>query len=178
MNPPNDDKLSFTARWVPAQSVVKSYIRSLVRDIQHAEDLLQEVALRAHERFDEYDSSRPFIGWVLGITRYQVLAYFKNTRSDRHRFNDALIESIESGFATIQPTLNAREEALRHCVGKLPDRTSAVLSARYRDGMTAPQIAESTGKTPTQVNTTLYRIRKALKACIEQRLRATGVTHG
>lgn len=174
----DDQKLGFTARWVPAQSTVKSYIRSLVRDAQHAEDLLQEVALRAHENFDQYDSTRPFIGWVLGITRYQVLAYFKRVQSDRHQFNDALLDSIESTFAAIQPTLNAREEALRHCVEKLPDRTSAILSARYRDGMTAPQIAEHTGKTATQVNTTLYRIRKSLKECIEERLRAMGVTHG
>lgn len=178
MKPHGDEKLGFTSRWVPAQSTVKSYIRSLVRDVQHAEDLLQEVALRAHERFDEYDSSRPFIGWVLGITRYQVLAYFKTVKSDRHRFNDALLESIEANFVAIRPTLNAREEALRQCVQKLPNQMSTILSARYRDGMSAPQIAERTGHSPTAVNTTLYRVRKSLKQCIEGRLRAIGVTHG
>lgn len=172
------EKLGFTARWVPAQSTVKSYIRSVVRDVQHAEDLLQEVAMRAHERFGEYDSSRPFIGWVLGITRYQILAYFKRVKSDRHQFNDELLDSIQSAFAVIQPTFNAREEALRQCVEKMPDRTSSVLSARYRDGMSAPQIAENTGKTPSQVNTILYRVRKSLKECIEARLRAMGVSHG
>jgi len=178
MKPHGDEKLGFTSRWVPAQPTVKAYIRSLVRDVQHAEDLLQEVALRAHKRFDEYDSSRPFIGWVLGITRYQVLAYFKAVRADRHRFNDTLLDSIETNFIAIQPTINAREEALQHCVKKLPERVSTMLSARYRDGMSAPQIADRTGQTQTAVNTTLYRVRKSLKQCIEDRLRAMGGTHG
>ena len=178
MKSPSEDKLAFTTRWVPAQSSVKSYIRSIVRDSQHAEDLLQEVALRAHENYDAYDTSRPFIGWVLGIARYQILAYFKRVKSDRHQFNNELLDSIESTFAAIQPTLNAREEALRQCVQKVPERMSAILSARYRDGMTAPQIAEHAGMTPTSVNTILYRVRKSLKECIEKRLRAMGVTYG
>lgn len=173
-----EEKIGFASRWVPAQSTVKAYIRSLVRDAQHAEDLLQEVAMRAHEHFEQFDTSRPFIGWVLGIARYQVLAYFKRSRSDRHVFSDQLLASIEARFATMQPSLNAREEALKHCIRKLPERMSSVVSARYRDGLSAPQIAERSGGSPIAVNTTLFRARKLLKQCIEERLGGKGVARG
>lgn len=178
MKTSRDKELEFTKYWVPVQTVVKGYIRSLVRDIQHTEDLLQEVALRAHNRFDEYDRTRPFVGWVLGIARYQVLAYYKTVKADRHVFNDVLLDVIEQQFVELHPSIGDRDEALRRCMGKLPKEMSEMMSVRYAEGLSAPQIAERTGLTPTAVNTKLYRIRKALKQCVEDRLRATGAAHG
>ena len=41
------------------------YVRSSIRCAQCADDVIQETAIAALERFEKYGSSRPFIGWVL-----------------------------------------------------------------------------------------------------------------
>ena len=178
MDPLNADKLAFTSRWVPVQSSVKAYLRSLVRDAQHAEDLLQEVALRAHENYEQYDPTRPFIGWVLGIARYQILAYYKRRNADRHVFSEKLLASIEEQYVELQPTMNARSDALERCLEKLPARLARIMTARYRDGLQAPQIATHMGATATAINTALTRARKQLKQCVEARLRAEEAGRG
>jgi RNA polymerase sigma-70 factor (ECF subfamily) len=43
------------------------YARSIVRDRHHAEDAVQQAALRGLERLRTYDESRPFRGWWFSI---------------------------------------------------------------------------------------------------------------
>ena len=61
------DNLDFTRQWVSAQPVVTSFLFAAVRNAHDAEDLLQEVAAAALGDFGAFDSSRPFLPWVLGI---------------------------------------------------------------------------------------------------------------
>ncbi len=49
--------------WTESQSVVASYVLSLVRDFHCAEDILQQVAVVLVREFEKYDRSRPFLPW-------------------------------------------------------------------------------------------------------------------
>ncbi len=61
--------------WTKAHAVVLSYIRSTVIDFHRAEDVLQETAGTVAEKFSEYDSSRPFLPWALGIARSKIVEH-------------------------------------------------------------------------------------------------------
>ena len=65
MDQENTEKLA--RLWTESQSVVASYIFSLVRDFHLAEDILQQVAVVLVREFEKYDPSRPFLPWTMGI---------------------------------------------------------------------------------------------------------------
>ena len=62
-----------TAAWTEAQQPVRRFIRSLVRDHQHVEDLTQEVAVTIVDKFGEYDRSRSFTAaFTRGFCRLEI----------------------------------------------------------------------------------------------------------
>ncbi|MGZ0175038.1 MAG: hypothetical protein ACKVHE_36560 [Planctomycetales bacterium] len=46
------------------------FVSSFLRDRVEADDALQEVALVIVERFEDWDSERPFVAWALGTPEY------------------------------------------------------------------------------------------------------------
>ncbi|MFI4861444.1 MAG: sigma-70 family RNA polymerase sigma factor [Phycisphaerales bacterium JB063] len=160
----------FASRWVVVQPSVGAYIRSAVRDAQHAEDVLQEVARGAIEQFTTYDRSRPFLNWVMGIARYRILNYYRSQRGDKLVFDESVLRMIERGHIDVAPTVNERKQALNECMRRLDGRAREALSRRYDAGMAVRQIAERFETTPNAISRLLYRARLALKECIESRL--------
>ena len=52
-----------TRLWLEAEPAVRAYVGASVRGFHDAEDVVQQVALTAARRFDEFDASRhrPFV---------------------------------------------------------------------------------------------------------------------
>ena len=65
--PQNSAVRELARLWVQSQSVISAYITANVLDIQHAEDLVQEVAQVVAEKFDTFDRERSFISWCLEL---------------------------------------------------------------------------------------------------------------
>ena len=76
--PQNSPVRELARLWVQSQSVISAYITANVLDVQHAEDLVQEVAQVVAEKFDTFDRERSFISWALGIARNRVLKYYRS----------------------------------------------------------------------------------------------------
>jgi DNA-directed RNA polymerase specialized sigma24 family protein len=74
--------------WSEAQPVVAAMVAGAVVDFQHSEDLVSQVAETVVMKFDEYDRSRPFTPWALGITRNMILRYYERRAGDRLVFFD------------------------------------------------------------------------------------------
>lgn len=166
----------FASRWVTVQPSVGAYIRSAVRDAQHAEDVLQEVARGAIEAFGEYDRSRPFLNWVMGIARYRILNYYRSQRSDKLVFDESVLRMIERGHVDVAPSVSDREQALADCLKRVDGRSRDVLARRYDAGQAVSQIAERLETTPNAISRLLYRTRLLLKECVESRLKQRGVS--
>lgn len=174
MNEQNPN-LEFSDRWIKVQPSLAAYIRSAIRDAQHSEDVLQEVARGAIEQFSEYDRSRPFLNWVMGIARYRILNYYRSQRSEKLIFGESVLVAIEHGHIKVAPSISDREQALGDCLDRLGGRAKDVLVGRYSDGVSITQIAERIGTTPNAVSRLLYRSRLLLKECIEDRILRKGV---
>src|ERR1700734_1768368 len=83
-----------TVLWTVAQPVVRSYLRSVVRDLHVTEDLLQQVALTLVEKFDQYDRGRNFTAWCMGIAKGKLMNYFTTHSRDRHQFGTEAMNKV------------------------------------------------------------------------------------
>jgi|SRR5579859_2202258 len=64
----------------------------------------------------------------------------------------------------------SHRDALGHCLGLIVDDLQELLRARYRSGMTSPEIAVFLGRPAAQTEVLFCRIKKFLAGCIRLRL--------
>ena len=86
---------------------VRCYLASQVYRADDVDDLAQEVFLSAYRKIREFRAGSDFAGWLRGIARYEVLAYFRKL---------ARRESALERF---------REEVARHAHAEMEQLASA-----------------------------------------------------
>lgn len=158
------------ALWAAAQPAVDNFIYSQILDFHQAQDILQHVAVIAFAKFGEYDASRPFIAWVIGIARNEVLKSRRQHARERHVFDSQLVEQIADAHVDLRDEFDPMREALRDCVRKVDDRGRQLLQLRYDQQLKPAQIGKRLDISTTSVLVSLHRVRAAIKRCIERRL--------
>ena len=152
------------------QSQLYGYLHSLVRDLNDADDLLQQTTVILWNKFDEFDRQRSFIAWACGVGRLEV-ANFLRARG-RHRlyfsdeFNLMLVEAQED-FTPAE--FDEQRAALSRCMQKLRERDRQLVNQCYGDpGVNV--VAQRQRRSPQSVHNSLRRIRRGLYECIRRTL--------
>lgn len=163
-----------TVLWTVAQPAVRSYLRSMVRDLHVTEDLLQQVALTLVERFDQYDPGRNFTAWCMGIAKHKLMNYFTTRSRDRHQFGPEAMKKVAEAYVATENENLDREIALSACLRLLRARAREVIAMRFEQGLQTSAIADALGTTKNTVLIILHRSRNALAHCITRRLSTRG----
>jgi RNA polymerase sigma-70 factor, ECF subfamily len=158
------------ALWTAAQPTISAFIRTLTPDFQQAEEVLQRVAVMLVRKFDEYDPNRPFAAWAIGFAKNEVLYYRRQQATDRHLFDDDLVESIATSYVRLVAEADPVREALEICLDELQGRSRQVIELRYGRGLRSGDIASKMQLSAGAVRVLLHRVRTALRECIEKRL--------
>jgi RNA polymerase sigma-70 factor (ECF subfamily) len=155
---------------------VRVYIAYHVRRDDVVDDLAQEVFLIAFRKLPEFDAAYPLRPWLLGIARRAVLKYLRDDgrRAARHtgafaslfdEWRTALVET-----ATDVDAGERRVAALMACVDSLPAHSAELVSGHYFDALPLVEIASRQSRKQGAVRIALFRIRQALRDCVERRL--------
>jgi RNA polymerase sigma-70 factor (ECF subfamily) len=135
---------------------------------QEADDVVQEVFLRALEGLSTLQEVGAFGGWLAAIARHVSVDVVRRTRQRAD-----LEEAVE------EPSMREHQhddlEAARalDAVRGLPEAYRETMMLRLVEGMTGPEIAERTGLTPGSVRVNLHRGLKLLR----ERLLSAGPRH-
>jgi RNA polymerase sigma-70 factor (ECF subfamily) len=159
------------------QAVVRAYVSAHVREAEAADDLAQEVFLRAFRRLDAFQppesgSMRP---WLMGIARNLLLEHLRAPvrLQERTVVNlAALLDGrhlADDGQSPRDPLeIERRIETLQRCVEKLAPAASALVWRHYFERRTLASLAAEEKKPESTLRMRLLRIREALRACIER----------
>ena len=171
----SDPVKQMTIEWTRAQPSVGRFVRSFLRERAEADDVLQEVALVVVEKFEDWDSERPFVGWALGIARRVVLAHLRRKyRDSKVEFSDA-IDQVALSFEKLETRAELAKDSLADCLGQVRGQSRQALSLRYTEGLELKQIAGQLGMTASNVGVMLHRVRAVLRKCVDQKLKAEGL---
>ena len=171
------DKEAF-GEFVQAHHVsVRAYLAARIGDPFEADDLAQEVFLIAFRKLDDFDGKRPITGWLRGIAHNKAREHLRKRRefaagasADLLNLVDESIEQREE-----QEPISEMVEALRLCGKELARHARDLLRWRYADDLGMAEVCEKLGQGHSTVTMTLWRIRRQLRACVEQRLREGSV---
>lgn len=151
---------------------VYSLIVRMVQDPSLAEDLAQEVFVKAYRRLDSYDPERKLSSWLFKIAHNTTIDHLRRgvpetvpleAEKDDERAGLSSVlpdESVESPAAGAERKDLAR--ALEKAIATLrPEYREAVLMF-YAEGASYQEICEVTGLPMGTVKTNLHRARKQL----------------
>jgi RNA polymerase sigma-70 factor, ECF subfamily len=153
------------------QSRLYAYIHSLVRDLNDADDLLQQTTLILWKKFGEFDRQGNFCAWACGIARLEVANFLRSRARRRLYFSDDLnLLLVEAQIEMSVAEQAERREALAQCVEKLRERDRELLQECYADASDVNAAADRRKRSSQSVYNSLRRIRRALYECIVRTL--------
>ncbi len=167
---PQPDPAEFLPLFLAHEADLRAFIGAVVRDPQAREDIFQEVAAQLWKSFPLYDRSRRFGAWARGIASNKVLEEHRRSRRFPLCFAPEVVEAIREAYDATEQKPGHREDALRHCLSRLPEKSRTLLTLRYGDGLRCAAIARQLQLSLDATYQTLSRLRTALESCIRQRL--------
>ena len=142
------------------QRRVFSYIYTLVPDRHDAEDLLQETSLVICEKFHEFKPNTDFVAWACQIAWWRVRNARQKFARSKIIFDQEVLDAVAQTSAVMSQELDARHEALEHCLRKLPARDRELVLTRYEPDSNVEEAARRTGRSLDAAYKALGRIRK------------------
>jgi RNA polymerase sigma-70 factor (ECF subfamily) len=165
-----DQQEQFTLLWTQAQSTVACFVHTSIRDRAQVDDLLQEIAMTLLRKFADYDPSKAFLPWAMGVAKFAILGSRRDHARSRLVFDEALLERISNTFLEIAPAQREEEAFLDLCLTKLAPEARRMVRLRYYDSLDSGEIARVLGKSEIAIRVGLLRIREQLRKCIESQL--------
>lgn len=149
----------------PRAAMLRRYLFVLGAAADRIDDLVQEVFVVVLQKaFD--DRGAAATGVLLRAVARNLLLRERRSAAARREVELAHEVWCEDG-GDIDG--DERLDALRACVGALPERSRALLRGAYTDGRGREDLARALGLRPDGIKTALRRLRDALRACVERR---------
>ena len=147
------DRLAFGTLYQEYGRLVHGVLLAQV-SYQDAEDLVQEVFMKALTQLPALRDPIAFPGWLIAIARRTATDYLRNKRAMLHAgpFQAGRVAPEGEAFAILA------------IIQQLPESYRETLVLRLVEGMTGPEIATRTGLTPDSVRVNLCRGMKMLRS--------------
>ncbi|MCR9247395.1 MAG: RNA polymerase sigma factor [bacterium] len=145
------------------------FLVRLVRDRAWAEDLVQEVLVRALHEAHRYDPEWPVPVWLFAIARNLGLDLLRREGRRRKRASQITRPDVAPAAVT---TAEHREFqiALEDALQQLPEPYRTVFLLRDGESMSYEAIGEVLGISPKTVSSRLHRARSALRVALKEHL--------
>ena len=155
--------------------LVRALVRARLRRRAEGEDVAQDVFLLAWKRLPSLAEPERFAGWISTIAVNRALEVLR--RNDRRRTTsleaaevdppDTRTDGPAAGAAASGLEREEEVERMMRCLGRLDERTQAVLLLRFREEHAVKDIAVSLGEQPPAVAMRISRGLRKLRAMLE-----------
>ncbi|PTY08769.1 hypothetical protein DB347_04135 [Opitutaceae bacterium EW11] len=172
--------VDFTTFMRNYQDMVYSTAVRLLGNETHAEDISQEVFLKAYERFDMLQSSPTAGGWLKTVATNLSLNHLQRYRK-RWRFFSELVRTDDPDDPEPEPVEFASSEVanadldnqerrawIERALAKLPDHQRVPLVLYHFEDLSYDEIAKRLGVSLAKVKTDILRARAALAQVLAQ----------
>ncbi len=155
------------------RAAVTRYLRYLIRDGAEAEDLAQEVFLRAHSRRETLRDEQALESWLFQIATHASIDRIRQRARAADREVGKPADDLPIPDRTQPSALKVVQQAemsacVQRYVANLSDAHKAVLLMHDADGLTAVEIAELLKLPLTTIKMRLHRARRQLQAALNE----------
>lgn len=152
----NGNRVAFGSLYERYEGLIHGILLAQV-SYQEAEDLMQDVFIKALERLPSLREPAAFCGWLIAIARRTATDYLRS-----RRMTSEAGPSLAGGHRPDDEAF-----AVLAIIQHLPESYRETLVLRLVEGMSGPEIATRTGLTPDSVRVNLCRGMKLLRDQLE-----------
>ncbi len=155
---------------------------SLSHDAQAADDLAQEVFIKAYYALDKFREKAEFGTWIYRITVNHCRDFLRKRNRMTQISLENIIGKISAHVDETLPEEKEQEEAQRGkvvhtAIQTLPDKYKVILSLRDIQDFSYSEIAKILDLSPGTVDSRLHRARKMLRKKLEPFFSKKGEGH-
>ena len=166
---PESNHYDFLRCFLQEETLLRAFLYGATGNTDAAEELLQMIAGKLWEKWDQFDPTRPFRPWALGMARLEVLKWRQQLARSKEVLSPEAIEQLSEAADEYAQDIDSRYQFLRECLDTLTGRTRGVLQMKYGEGLKIAQIAGRVGKSVEAVEMILVRGRRMLRDCIDRK---------
>jgi RNA polymerase sigma-70 factor (ECF subfamily) len=153
-----------------------AYLVSLLGSSADAEEVFQEVCVVLWREYETFELGTDFVRWVSVIAHHQVYRFRRQLRRVGPQLSDATVDLLAEDAVNRADVLESRRDALRQCLGKLPENDRQLVQHCYSDSRASfKTVAQQLGRPANTVYKALNRIRTVLMECIQRTLSVEGL---
>jgi RNA polymerase sigma-70 factor (ECF subfamily) len=154
------------------QNMVFSTALRLLANESEAQDVSQEVFLKAYERFADLRNSPTVGGWLKTVTTNLCLNHLSRYRKRWHFFSEMFHKEDEDDFTVEIPAPEStsdhmnemdQRQIVEQALHRLPHGQRVPLVLYHYEGKSYEEIAALTGSSLSKVKTDIFRAREALR---------------
>jgi RNA polymerase sigma-70 factor (ECF subfamily) len=151
---------------------VFQFLFYMVRNKEHAEDLVQEVYIRVFKSYYRFEGKSSEKTWLFSIARNVAIDFFRKQKG----WKDRLLEKFDWSINQVKDVhplpeeLTVQKEEIKsvyECLGHCTIDQRAVIILRYLQDLSIAETAQALGWTESKVKTTQHRSLKVLKKQME-----------
>lgn len=137
----------------------------IVRNPEDAEEIAQDVFLKAYRSLGSFRKESKFSTWLYRICYNTSISH---TRKKRHEFSGVDEHIIENySDEDVQPLLEGKPEEekikmMEEAISRLPEEENLIITLFYKENQGVQELASITGLSQSNIKVKLYRIRKKL----------------
>lgn len=161
------------------QAALRAYIISLMPGMDGVCDVLQETNLVLWEKRGKFQPGSNFGAWAFTIARLEVKTHRRRLRQlGLPLLDEDLAERLAARMAERHEErpdeVEERLRALEKCLGRVQGNERELIEHRYFRKTPLEEFAASCGRPVESLRVSLFRIRAALRKCINSELAING----
>jgi len=147
---------------------------AVVRDAHAAEDVFQEVLLRALRMRESFSDEGGLLAWARVSARNLGIDQVRRAGRLGEILGELALDALDARLEDASDAQRRRMEAMRGCMEKLPEESRTLLRMRYDEVRKGEELARLLRRSEAAIYKALSRLHQALRKCINERLAEEG----
>ena len=165
------EKEDIAAYLFKEQVNLTAYIGYLTMDFQAAEDIFQDVSIKAISTADTFKDVDHLRRWSLVVGRNGAVDWLRRRKRQSMVMDSQLMDVIQGEWPSqARDDKSVSLEALASCMDSLTDYNRELLDLRYFQSLSGSEIARRLQRKVETVYQALTRIHRRLENCVRRRL--------
>lgn len=146
-----------------------AFIAGVTRDFHLAEDVFQEVCVKAVARAAEFETTGHVLNWARLAGRNRAIDVLRARDGKYVGLSDEMLALLAEEWPG-KSSADAQQQALDHCIERVTPNNRELLRLRYFERRACDEVAAMMGRKIETIYQALARLHKTLGDCVRARL--------
>lgn len=153
------------------QAFVFTLVLRYVTNREVAEELAQDVFIKAYRSLADFKGNSKFSTWLYTITSTTCLSYLRRRKDQTILPGDEKMVLL-SDYRQQQPEQDDKKQELQLAMSRLPAEDATIITLHYHGEQSLEEIGKIMGITATNAKVKLFRARQKLRGLMQQKTMA------